>query len=75
VEARGGLSSTLACFPFALRDGAVPGLIALVLILSTPTLGEVTVAAVFDTAVPMGAPAPGGILAPGEVLAFSAVLT
>jgi hypothetical protein len=58
TEAGGGLTSTFACFPFTDGDGAVAGLFAPVLILSTPALDAVTVAtnvtAVFDMAVTEG---------------------
>jgi hypothetical protein len=66
TEAGGGLTSTLACFPFATRDGATAGLFAPMLILSTLALDAVTVTAtvamVFDAIIVEGAKILGGTL-------------
>jgi hypothetical protein len=69
VEAEGGLTSTLAYFPFALGDNSGVDLFAPVLILSTPTFDVVTVTAVLDTAIPEGALAFKGTLVLGATLA------
>jgi hypothetical protein len=78
MESRGGLTSTLACFPFTAEDGATTGPFALVLILSTPTLDAITIAAtavvVFDTAINEGATTLGGTLVLGAMLAFDAYI-
>jgi hypothetical protein len=68
TEAGGGLTSTFACFPFAIGDGAAAGLFAPVLILSTPALYAVT--AVLDTAVTEGTTALGETLVLGATPAF-----
>jgi hypothetical protein len=49
TEDNKGPISSLACFPFDTMDGAALGLFAPAPILSTPTLGEVTVVTAFDT--------------------------
>lgn len=61
TEGNEGPISSLACFPFGASDGAALGLFAPAPILRTPTLGEVTVMAAFDTEAKADAMVLGGM--------------
>jgi hypothetical protein len=64
-----GITSTLACFPFAIFNEAALGLFVPVLILRTPAFGAATAAVAFDTTVLEGAPALNRTLALGAASA------
>jgi hypothetical protein len=78
TEDGGGIASTFACFPFAIKDSAANNLFALMLILSTATLNAVTVTAtvtaVFDMTTPEGVAALEGALVLGTMPALDACI-
>jgi hypothetical protein len=78
TEDGGGIASTFACFPFAIKDSAATNLFALMLILSTATLDAVTVTAtvtaVFDMTTPEGVAALEGALVLGTMPALDACI-
>jgi hypothetical protein len=70
TETRGGFTSILTCFPFAVGDGAAADIFVPILILRTPALCAITVAGVLDTAVPEGGPGFGRAPDPAATLVF-----